>query len=149
MFHLHDYIHGLMSQYFANKEMDELYVSVGIKALAQSIITIFIPVYLYKLGLSISSIALYYLIFYFTISFCMYFAMKLNHKIGLKKVLALGTLILIAYYYLLDSLQNGTIHYDHIWGKNPLCSKRIVRFSAMITFPYYFPFTSVSVARSN
>lgn len=112
MFHLHDYIHGLMGQYFANKEMDELYVSVGIKALAQSIITIFIPVYLYKLGLSISSIALYYLIFYFAVTFFMHFAMKLNHKIGLKKVLSLGTIILIAYYYLLDYLQNGTIHYS-------------------------------------
>lgn len=112
MFHLNDYIHGFMSQYFANKEMDELYISVGIKALAQAIITIFIPIYLYKLGLSISSIALYYLIFYFSVTFCMYFAMKLNHKLGLKKVLALGTLILIAYYYLLDSLSNGGVHYS-------------------------------------
>jgi len=92
--------------------MDELYVSIGIKALAQSIITIFIPIYLYKLGLSISSIALYYLIFYFSITFCMYFAMKLNHKLGLKKVLGLGTIILIGYYYLLDLLSKGTIHYS-------------------------------------
>jgi len=112
MFHLHDYIHGLMGQYFANKEMDELYVSIGIKALAQSLITIFIPIYLYKLGLSISSIALYYLIFYLAVTFCMYFAMKLNHKLGLKKVLALGTIILIGYYYLLDLLSKGVIHYS-------------------------------------
>jgi len=101
-----------MGQYFANKEMDELYVSIGIKALAQSLITIFIPIYLYKLGLSISSIALYYLIFYLAVTFCMYFAMKLNHKLGLKKVLALGTIILIGYYYLLDLLSKGVIHYS-------------------------------------
>ena len=46
MFHIHDYIHGPISHYFKNKEMDELYVSIGIKALAQSIIQIFIPIYL-------------------------------------------------------------------------------------------------------
>ena len=46
MFHLPENIHGPLSHYFANKEMDELYVSIGIKALAQSIIQIFIPIYL-------------------------------------------------------------------------------------------------------
>ena len=64
MFHIHDYLHGPISHYFKNKEMDELYVSIGIKALAQSIIQIFIPIYLYKLGFSISTIALYYIIFF-------------------------------------------------------------------------------------
>lgn len=112
MFHIHDYIHGLVSHYFANKEMDELYISIGIKALAQSIIQIFIPVYLYKLGFSISNIALYYIIFFLSITFFMYFAMNLNYKLGLKKVLAIGTIILIGYYFLLDQLSNGTIHYS-------------------------------------
>ena len=78
MFHIHDYLHGPISHYFKNKEMDELYVSIGIKALAQSIIQIFIPIYLYKLGFSISTIALYYIIFFTSITFFMYFSMRLN-----------------------------------------------------------------------
>ena len=112
MFHIHDYIHGPISHYFKNKEMDELYVSIGIKALAQSIIQIFIPIYLYKLGFSISTIALYYIIFFTSITFFMYFSMRLNYHLGLKKVLSLGTFVLIGYYFLLDQLSRGNIHYS-------------------------------------
>ena len=112
MFHIHDYIHGPISHYFKNKEMDELYVSIGIKALAQSIIQIFIPIYLYKLGFSISTIALYYIIFFTSITFFMYFSMRLNYHLGLKKVLSLGTFVLIGYYFLLDQLSKGNIHYS-------------------------------------
>jgi len=92
--------------------MDELYVSIGIKALAQSIIQIFIPIYLYQLGFSISTIALYYIFFFFSVTFFMYFSMRLNYHLGLKKVLAIGTLILLGYYFLLDQLSNGRIHYS-------------------------------------
>ena len=112
MFHIHDYLHGPISHYFKNKEMDELYVSIGIKALAQSIIQIFIPIYLYKLGFSISTIALYYIIFFTSITFFMYFSMRLNYHLGLKKVLSLGTFVLIGYYFLLDQLSRGNIHYS-------------------------------------
>ena len=112
MFHIHDYLHGPISHYFKNKEMDELYVSIGIKALAQSIIQIFIPIYLYKLGFSISTIALYYIIFFTSITFFMYFSMRLNYHLGLKKVLSLGTFVLIGYYFLLDQLSKGNIHYS-------------------------------------
>ena len=34
--------------YFGNRELSELYVSVFIKALAQSLIAIFVPIYLQK-----------------------------------------------------------------------------------------------------
>jgi hypothetical protein len=112
MFHLPDNIHGPLSHYFANKEMDELYVSIGIKALAQSIIQIFIPIYLYKLGFDISTIALYYIIFFTSITFFMHFSMRLNYHLGLKKVLSLGTFVLIGYYFLLDQLSKGNIHYS-------------------------------------
>ena len=112
MFHLPENIHGPLNHYFANKEMDELYVSIGIKALAQSIIQIFIPIYLYKLGFDISTIALYYIIFFTSITFFMYFSMRLNYHLGLKKVLSLGTFVLIGYYFLLDQLSKGNIHYS-------------------------------------
>ena len=92
--------------------MDELYVSIGIKALAQSIIQIFIPIYLYKLGFDISTIALYYIIYFSSITLFMYFSMQLNYKLGLKKVLSLGTFVLIGYYYLLFQLSKGNVHFS-------------------------------------
>ena len=68
--------------------------------------------HLYKLGLGISSIALYYLIYFGSIFIFQYFLMDLNYKLGLKKVLSLGTFVLIIYYLLLDYLARDHLHYS-------------------------------------
>jgi MFS family permease len=93
--------------YFGNRELNELYASVFIKALAQSLITIFVPIYLFQLGFEIFHIALYFLIYILVITVSMPFGMFFNSKIGIKKTLALGTLIMIGYYYLLNLIQSG------------------------------------------
>jgi len=93
--------------YFGNRELSELYVSVFIKALAQSLIAIFVPIYLFQLGFGIFHISLYFLIYFLAITAVMPFGMYLNSKIGIKKTLAFGTFIMIGYYYLLNLIQTG------------------------------------------
>jgi len=95
-----------------NIELDELYISVALKSLATSFIQIFVPVYLYQHGFGISEISLYYLIFFSTVAILMPMSMRLNHQLGVKKVLSLGTVSLAGYYLILNYI--GTIHYSII-----------------------------------
>ncbi|MFH1358321.1 MAG: MFS transporter [archaeon] len=112
MFYIKGYIQRIINHYFKNKEMNQLYTSVTIKALAESLIMIFVPIYLYNLGFGISAIALYYLIYFASVFVFQYFLMNLNYLLGLKKVLSLGTFVLIVYYLLLNYLSQGYIHYS-------------------------------------
>ncbi len=93
--------------YFKDRELNELYLSVFLKVLGQSLITIFIPIYFIILGYSIFDISLFYLIYFITITITMPFGMWSNSKIGIKKTLTLGTFVLIFYYYLLGFLETG------------------------------------------
>jgi len=95
-----------------NIELDELYISVALKSLATSFIQIFVPIYLYQHGFGISEISLYYLIFFSTVAVLMPMSMRLNHQLGVKKVLSLGTVSLAGYYLILNYI--STIHYSLI-----------------------------------
>jgi len=101
------HIHELIVQYFQNKELDDLYISFFLKSLAESLISIFIPIYLLTLGYGISDVAIYCLIYFSMVSLTMPLCMKLHSKIGIKKTMALGTLVLVIYYLLLNFVGNG------------------------------------------
>lgn len=100
--------HPLFYRYFRNKELDEFYISVFLKSLAESLITIFVPVYLWTLGFGLAQIATYYLVYYLTAYLLFPTCTRLTIRIGIKKSMALGTTILLVYYFLLNKLQFGT-----------------------------------------
>jgi len=105
------HIGHLLHYYFKNKQLDGLYLSTAIKAFAGSFITIFVPIYLLTLGFTLREVALFFLIS-FLIAFLFFsIGLKLNSKIGVKKVMTLGIILSIIYYLLLNSLSNGNINY--------------------------------------
>lgn len=104
MLNIEHQLNGLLHHYFKNKELDELYISVALKSLAISFIQIFIPIYLYKAGFDISEIALYYLVYFLSVSLLEPFCMKLISVVGIKKVMSIGTFVLAIYYMLLNYL---------------------------------------------
>ncbi|MFC1648762.1 MFS transporter [Nanoarchaeota archaeon] len=101
------HIHELLVHYFNNRELNEIYFSVFLKSTAESLISIFVPIYLYQLGFGIFEIALYYLIWSLVTGSMMQTGMRLNSKFGVKKMMMVGTLLLIFYYYLLNLVQGG------------------------------------------
>lgn len=105
------HIHEFLLDYFRNKELDELYLSVFLKSFAQSFISIFVPIYFLSIGYTFFDITLYYLIYYASISFIMPFTRILNSKLGVKKTMALGIFTLIFYYFCLNYLQYGLSYY--------------------------------------
>jgi MFS family permease len=92
-------------KFFESKEMNLIYVSVFVMTLAESMISIFIPIYLYQLGFQIGYIILYYLL----ISLCFVIVAlpvaKIVTRIGVKHSILLSTFFLICYYSLLNYAQ--------------------------------------------
>ncbi len=101
------HLQEFLVKYFNNKELDGLYISVFLKTLAESLIAVFIPIYLLTLNYSLTDIAMYFLLFSTTLAIIMPLTMKLNYILGVKKTIALGTFVLIIYYYLLNYLNKG------------------------------------------
>jgi len=109
-YHTH-FVPTYILQYFGNKKLDELYISVFIKYLAQSLITIFVPIFLFTLGFTLVDIAIYYLIFYTIAALITPLGLKLNHWIGVKKTLTLGIILFIVYYSFLNRIETGASYY--------------------------------------
>ncbi len=107
MHHAAPHIHALLVRYFHSKEMDELYLSVFLKSLAESFISIFVPIYLYTLGYPLKDIALYHLIFFTMVAIAMPTSMRLNARLGIKKTMAVGTACYIIFYLLLNHVAAG------------------------------------------
>jgi len=81
-----------------NRDMNELYASISLSTFAQSLISIFVPIYLYNLGYSIP----YILFFFFLISLSYvavaYPIAKIVSKNGTKHAILYSTPFIILYY---------------------------------------------------
>ncbi len=102
---LHDETH--LHHFLQNKEMNEMYLSVFLMSLAQSIISIFVPIYLYFLGYSIEQILFYFfLISFFVVLFMPYLA-QLISKIGVKHSISISIPFYIIYFLGLSILDSS------------------------------------------
>ncbi|MCK5177007.1 MAG: MFS transporter [Candidatus Aenigmarchaeota archaeon] len=99
--------HVHVHQFFKNKELNHFYVSVAIMTFGQALISIFVPIYLYKLGYPIHSI----IFFYFLVSLCIvvfaYSGAKIVSKVGVKHSVLLSVPFVVIYYIGLLLLQNN------------------------------------------
>ncbi len=81
--------------------MDELYVSVWLKSLAESFITVFVPIYLLTLWFDLKTVILYYMIYFISVAVFMFLWMKLNSRIWIKKTMIIGIICFILYFFFL------------------------------------------------
>ncbi len=84
--------------YSNNKEMNLFYISAGITAFAESLMTLFVPIYFYKLGFSVSLILFYYFLAATAVIIFAFPAAKIISRIGVKKAILLSTPFAIVYY---------------------------------------------------
>lgn len=119
MYHPKPHINEKLLFYFHNKEMDELYLSILLKTLAESFVGVFVPIYLLTLWLSFRDIAIYYFIYYAVIACFMFLWMKLNTRIWLKKTMSLWIIISAIYLFTLQQIGAWSMLYyipALIWG---------------------------------
>ncbi len=94
-------------RYLHHKELDDLYVSVFLKYLADSFVGVFIPVFFLISGLGIKDIAIFALVHYFFLMILMTPFNQICARLGVKKVMAFGTLMFIVTYFFLNQVSTG------------------------------------------
>jgi len=96
MKHHHHYFHFLLSRKIS--ETKALYSVIFLKTLAVSLISIFIPVYLYLQGYNLSQMAIFFLIYSITAFIFVYVAGKSVKRIGIKKSILIANFLHILGY---------------------------------------------------
>lgn len=84
--------------FLKNKEMNELYMTYGIFNFSLELISIFVPIYLYKLDYSLSWILFYYLLISLSFVLFSFLGAKIVSKLGVKHTMLLTVPILIVYF---------------------------------------------------
>jgi MFS family permease len=86
-----------------NTELAEIYKSVSVKTFAESLVGVFVPIYLYNLGFGLPDIFLYFILWFVTKTVIQIPVSRLVGRRGPKHVMSLSYLIRIAYMAMLAS----------------------------------------------
>ncbi|MFA5764117.1 MAG: MFS transporter [archaeon] len=87
-----------------NKEIDELYINIGLRSFALALVSVFIPIFLLDLGFNLIDIFMVYLllsVFHILFTFV---SSYLSSKVGFKHTMILSQPFLIAFFIILFSL---------------------------------------------
>jgi len=104
--------------FLGNRELNELYISVAIRAFAISLIGVFIPIYLYQLGYSFQSIFIFFAFYALYNLIFMIPAAKISCRIGLKHSILVSMPFLIIFFLLLFSIEkfNWSLYFITFFG---------------------------------
>src|SRR3989338_10725119 len=89
-------------------ELSELYVMMALRALAMSLVGIFVPVYLYILGYGVLSIILFFMAVSATHALLCPVSAKVSSKVGVKHGMLFGFLLYFIYYVSLAMLADNS-----------------------------------------
>jgi MFS family permease len=97
--------HHLFLHFLKNRELDELYASMTIRAFAMGMIGIFVPIYLLKLDYSLGSVFFFYAVAYTFNALFIIPAAAFSANYGFKHSIFISIPFLIALYILLYTLE--------------------------------------------
>lgn len=92
-----------------SRQLRELYTAFTIGNLAVSLVMIFEPIFLYRLGFSIPNILSFYLAVYVLYFVLMPLGAKASLKYGYEKCIFIGSLFLVLYYLSLFGVQSSVV----------------------------------------
>lgn len=98
------YRHRHILHFLKNRELNELYVSIGARYFALSMIGMFVPIYLLNLGYSFPVVMLFYAVLYGTYALFIIPAGKVACRFGFKHSILFSIPLLVAVYLLLYAL---------------------------------------------
>ena len=97
-------------RFIPKKEMTEIYVSMAIRAFALSLLSLFVPLYLYiELGYSLSVTLGFFIVYASVFALATPLTAKITAKIGLKHSILLSVPMYIIYFILLYGLKSYAI----------------------------------------
>jgi MFS family permease len=89
--------HHLKMHHLHFTEVNELYISLSLQAFALGLTGIFVPIYIYTLGFSVTALATFFIVAFFAGILTYPAAAKLTSSIGPKHVIALSYIFLFCY----------------------------------------------------
>lgn len=98
-------VNGYTLHFLRNRELNELYASMAIRAFAMAMISIFVPIFLLELGYSLSSVLVYYAILNGAHALFVFPAAKISSRYGFKHAMFFSILILLIFYAFLNTLE--------------------------------------------
>lgn len=98
--------HHHFFHFLRNRELGELYASIAIRAFAFALAGVFIPVYLYQLGYSFTTIFLFYGILGLITAVSSLVSVKVFSRFGLKHCMLISMPFLIVFFALLYTLES-------------------------------------------
>ncbi|MBR9683533.1 MFS transporter, partial [Candidatus Woesearchaeota archaeon] len=97
-------------KYIPKKEMTEIYISIAIRAFAFSLLSLFVPLYLYsELGYSLNATLGFFLVYSVVFAVMTPIAAKIMARIGVKHTMLLSVPMYITYFMLLYGLKSYPI----------------------------------------
>ena len=124
-------------QFLKNRELNELYVSIALRSFALALSGVFIPVYFYKLGYSLTTIFLFYGILGLVTAFFSLASVKVFSKVGLKHCILISMpflIILFAFLYTLETFNWNPLLLSLVYGIH----------AAFFWVPYHIDFAKFS-----
>ena len=85
-------------QFFKNKELNHFYIAIAIITFGEAIISIFVPIYFFKLNYSIQKIIFFYFLVSLGFVAFSYIGAKIVSRVGVKHSILISTPFLIIYY---------------------------------------------------
>lgn len=86
-------------------ELSELYISQLLRALSGSLVGLFVPIYLYKIGYSIAAICAMFLVWFIVRPFWAYVSARIIGRYGPKHAIALSVVLQIVYLFFVLTVQ--------------------------------------------
>jgi YQGE family putative transporter len=97
-----------------NKELTEVYLTLYLRKFAITLAGVFIPIYLYTIGYSLSEVLIAVAIMYFGKVIFAYPTLKVSEKIGVKHTIALNIPFLLLFLWLLYKLPNQPHYFGYL-----------------------------------
>lgn len=97
---MHGYYH-----FFRNRELNEIYTSLSIRAFALSMISVFVPIYLLQLGYSLTSVLIFYVVLNGIHALFVIPAAKISSRFGFKHSILFSIPLLIIFFLLLFTIK--------------------------------------------
>ncbi|RLJ10073.1 MAG: hypothetical protein DRP15_01305 [Candidatus Aenigmatarchaeota archaeon] len=94
---------------FLKRQINELYLIHSIEGLVFSLIAVFIPIYLLKLGYTLSDVLVFYIIRYAVVPLFSLIVGHISTRFGIKHTLLMRFPMVLVYLIMLYSLQNVSI----------------------------------------
>ncbi|MBW6451423.1 MAG: MFS transporter [DPANN group archaeon] len=104
--HRHYHFHKI---HILKNELSEVYMNLSIQSFALSLVSVFIPIYLLKLGYSFNEVIMFFIVFEGTLGFVSPFAATLANKIGFKHIIMLRVPFLITFLLGLNFIETYSI----------------------------------------